>query len=53
MRRSRPMAAFVGRLRTALREADPDATVTVATGAGRQGVALASPRRWRGPTGSS
>ena len=33
--------AFVGRLRDALRAADPDATITVATGAGRQGVALA------------
>jgi spore germination protein YaaH len=33
--------AFVGRLRAALREDAPGATVTVATGAGRQGVALA------------
>ncbi len=33
--------AFVGRLRTALRADHPDATVTVATGAGRQGSALA------------
>lgn len=33
--------AFVGRLRTALRADEPDATVTATTGAGRQGVALA------------
>jgi spore germination protein YaaH len=33
--------AFVGRLRTALRAADPDATVTATTGAGPQGAALA------------
>jgi spore germination protein YaaH len=33
--------AFVGRLRAALRSADADATVTAATGAGRQGAALA------------
>jgi glycosyl hydrolase family 18 (putative chitinase) len=33
--------AFVGNLRGALRADDPDATVTVATGAGRQGAALA------------
>ncbi len=33
--------AFVGRLRAALRAADPAATVTVATGAGPQGAALA------------
>jgi spore germination protein YaaH len=33
--------AFVGRLRTALRAADPAATVTTATGAGPQGAALA------------
>jgi spore germination protein len=32
---------FVGKLRTALRADDPEATVTVATGAGRQGAALA------------
>lgn len=34
--------AFIGRLRAALRADEPDATVTVATGAGRQGAALAS-----------
>jgi spore germination protein YaaH len=33
--------AFVGRLRTALHESAPDATVTATTGAGRQGAALA------------
>jgi hypothetical protein len=33
--------AFVGRLRAALRTDDPAATVTVATGAGRQGALLA------------
>jgi len=33
---------FVGRLRDALREADPDAQVSVATGAGRTGAAMAS-----------
>lgn len=33
--------AFIERLRTALRADEPDATVTVATGAGRQGAALA------------
>jgi spore germination protein YaaH len=33
--------AFVGRLRTALRAADPAATVTATTGAGPQGAALA------------
>jgi spore germination protein YaaH len=33
--------AFVGRLRAALRADDPAATVTVTTGAGRQGAALA------------
>ena len=33
--------AFVGRLRVALRAADADATMTEATGAGRQGAALA------------
>ncbi len=33
--------AFIGRLRTALRADHPDATVTVATGAGRQGSTLA------------
>ena len=32
---------FIGRLRTALREADPAATVTATTGAGPQGAALA------------
>jgi spore germination protein YaaH len=32
--------AFIGRLRTALLEAAPRATVTAATGAGRQGAAL-------------
>ena len=33
--------AFIGQLRTALREADPAATVTATTGAGPQGAALA------------
>ena len=32
--------AFIGRLRTALRESDPAATITAATGAGPQGAAL-------------
>ena len=44
---------FVGRLRTALRADHPAATVTVATGAGRQGAALRSRRASPGPTGSS
>lgn len=35
-------AAFVGRLRTALRARDPDATVTVATSSGAQGAGIAA-----------
>ncbi len=35
-------AGFVGRLRAALREADPQATVTVATTPGAQGAAIAA-----------
>ena len=35
-------ASFIGRLRTALRARDPDATVTVATASGAQGAAIAA-----------